>query len=68
MQEELASTENKVSFARQHYNDSVASYSAATEQIPGVFVARFGNFPPKQFFELDDAEKAAVKVPPKVSF
>ena len=68
LQEELTSTENRISFARQHYNDSVGSYNAAIQQIPANFVAGFGDFPPKQFFELDAAEAAAVKAAPKVSF
>ncbi len=68
LQEELTSTENRISFSRQHYNDSVAVFNAAIEQIPGNIVAGFGNFPHKDFFELDAAEAQAVKQPPKVSF
>lgn len=68
LQEELTSTENRISFARQHFNDSVAAYNAAIEKVPNNFVASFGQFEKKEFFELDASEAAAVKVPPKVSF
>jgi LemA protein len=68
LQEEIASTENRVGFARQHYNDCVAAYNSATEQVPGNFVRGFGNFPHKEFFELGADEAQAVKEPPKVSF
>ncbi len=44
LQEELTSTENKVAFARQAYNDAVMSYNTAVEQFPGNLVAGFGNF------------------------
>ena len=68
LQEEIASTENRISFARQHYNDSVGVYNSAREQIPGNLVTGFGNFPQKQFFELDASQKQAVQEPPTVSF
>ena len=68
LQEELASTENRIGFARQHYNDSVALYNSACQQIPGNIVKGFGSFPAKSFFELDASEKLAAKVAPKVSF
>lgn len=68
LQEELASTENKIGFARQHYNDSVELYNTAIQQFPGNFVAGFGSFPKKDFWALDAAEAQAVKEPPKVQF
>lgn len=68
LQEELTTTENKVSFSRQHYNDSVGAYNTAIQQVPNNFVAGFGGMTQKQFFELDAAEAAAVKQAPKVSF
>lgn len=68
LQEELTSTENKISFARQHYNDSVGLYNTAIQQVPNNFIAGFGNFPKRDFFELDASEAAAVKQPPKVAF
>lgn len=68
LQEELTSTENRISFARQHYNDSVSIYNTAIHQIPYNMVAAVGGFQAREFFELDAAEAAAVKQPPSVSF
>lgn len=63
--EELTSTENKISFARQAYNDSVMVYNTRREQFPAVIFAGMFQFLPAQLFEIEDAaEKAA----PKVSF
>ncbi|MCI5066256.1 LemA family protein [bacterium] len=68
LNEELTSTENKVSFARQHYNDSVATYNTSLQQIPNNFVAQYGGFLAKEFFEVDPAEAKAVQQAPSVSF
>jgi LemA protein len=68
LQEELTSTENRIGFARQHYNDSAATYNTAIEQIPGNIVRGFGNFPHKEFFELSAEEKATAQQAPSVSF
>ena len=68
LQEELVSTENRVGFARQHYNDCVASYNTGIQQVPGNMVASFGNMKPMVFMELPEGEKQAVQAPPKVSF
>ena len=63
LQEELASTENRVAFARQAFNDAVMSYNTATEVFPGVLVARNFKFLPAQLFELEvPAERALPKV------
>lgn len=63
LQEELTSTENKVSFARQAFNDAVASYNIACESFPSNLVAGFGRFVPAQLFEITaPAEREAVKV------
>lgn len=65
LSEELTSTENKVSFARQAYNDSVMSYNNGREVFPNNIIAGMFNFSPAQLFEIEnEAEKAA----PKVSF
>ncbi len=45
LQEELASTENRVAFARQHFNDSVLQYNNQREQFPGALIAPFARFP-----------------------
>ncbi|RIL08278.1 MAG: hypothetical protein DCC75_09320, partial [Proteobacteria bacterium] len=68
LQEEITTTENRVGFARQHYNDSVQVYNTSIEQVPANFVAGFGNFPKRPFFELGEGEKQAVQQPPKVQF
>ncbi|MBQ6246279.1 MAG: LemA family protein [Kiritimatiellae bacterium] len=63
LQEELASTENKVSFARQSYNDAVTAYNTKREVFPTNIVARFFNFGPAVLFEVTDAvEREAPKV------
>lgn len=65
LQEELSSTENKISFARQHYNDTVQDYNTRIETVPSnIFASLFG-FKPREFFEI---ELEAEKQPPKVSF
>lgn len=68
LQEEIASTENRIGFARQNYNDTVGSFNTAVEQIPTNIVARFGGFTKKSFFELSAEEAKVVQQAPKVSF
>jgi LemA protein len=68
LQEEIGSTENRISFARQHYNDSVGLYNTAIQQIPGNIVAGFGGFKAKEFFELESGEAKAVQQAPQVKF
>lgn len=63
LQEELKSTENKISFARQYYNDSVTQYNTRIESFPDSIFA--GSFKPRELFEIDDA---AAREPVKVSF
>jgi len=61
--EELTSTENKVAFARQAYNDSVMTYNTQREVFPNNVVAGTFNFKEAQLFEIEDKEyKKAVKV------
>jgi LemA protein len=63
LQEELTSTENKIGFARQHYNRSAAQYNEAMAVFPANMVAGMFNFQPMEFFELEDeAQRAAPKV------
>ncbi|PJD97807.1 MAG: hypothetical protein CK425_01365 [Parachlamydia sp.] len=63
LQEELSSTENKVAFARQAYNDQAMLYNTAQQEFPAVlFAAMFGHHP-AELYEVQDAEaKKAVKV------
>jgi len=65
LMEELTSTENKVAFARQSYNDSVMAYNTARESFPTNLIAGPFNFGPAQLFEIDKPEQ---KEAPKVSF
>ena len=65
LQEELASTENKVGFARQAYNDQVMAYNTQIESIPSNFVANMFTFKKAEFFEI---QNAAEKEVPKVQF
>ena len=62
LQEELTSTENKISYARVAYNDSVMFYQNKKEQFPSNIVAALFNFKDMEFFEADENEKEAVKV------
>lgn len=63
IQEELSSTENKVAFARQAFNDAVMTYNTACETFPGNIMAGFGGFQPATLFELSSpAEREPVKV------
>ena len=68
LQEELVSTENKISFARQHYNDSVELYNASIEQFPANIVVGFGSFPRREFWAMDEMEAKAAREVPKVQF
>ena len=63
--EELTSTENKISFARQAYNDSVMAYNTDREVFPSNLIANTFNFGPAELFVVDKPEQ---KDAPKVSF
>jgi LemA protein len=65
LQEELASTENKIGFARQHYNDSAGQYNEALAVFPSNIIANMFNFKEMDFFEMEDA---AQRQAPKVAF
>jgi LemA protein len=65
LSEELTSTENKVSFARQSYNDSVMGYNNRREVFPSSIVAGMFNFLPAQLLEIESPQKREV---PKVAF
>ncbi|HET9865006.1 MAG TPA: LemA family protein [Steroidobacteraceae bacterium] len=65
LSEELTSTENKVAFARQAYNDAVMSYNNQREMFPGSIVAGMFNFAPAQLLEISKPE---AREAPKVSF
>lgn len=65
LSEELTTTENKVSFARQAFNDAVMMYNNLREQFPSNFLAGWFQFEPAELLELEDE---AMKEVPKVSF
>jgi LemA protein len=63
--EELTSTENKIAFARQAYNDSVMRYNTSRETFPNVIFAGMFGFQPAELFRIEDATERDA---PKVSF
>jgi LemA protein len=65
LQEELSSTENRISFARQGYNDQVLFYNNKIQMFPSNLIANSFNFAARDFFEIPDAAQREV---PKVSF
>jgi len=65
LSEELTSTENKVSFARQAYNDAVMIYNTTREQFPAVIFANMFAFLPAELFEITKVEEREA---PKVQF
>lgn len=65
LQEELTSTENKISFARQHYNDTVARFEQTRLQFPTNLIGAAFNFEEREYFELGEGESREA---PKVSF
>lgn len=64
-QEELSSTENKVAFSRQAFNDSVLGYNNAVQNFPNKVIAGMFNFDSASFLEIESEEKREV---PEVSF
>jgi LemA protein len=65
LSEELTSTENKISFARQAFNDEVMLYNIAREVFPSVIIAGMFGFTPAQLLEIESPEERKA---PKVSF
>jgi LemA protein len=65
LQEQLTSTENKISFSRQYYNDSVLRYNNQTQMFPSNVIAGMTGFKAGEFFEVEAAEERKA---PKVSF
>jgi LemA protein len=62
LQEELSSTENKIAFARQFYNDVVMSYNIAIQRFPSNIIAGIFRFSPEDFYSIPETEKEPVKV------
>ena len=65
LQEELTSTENKISFARQNYNDQVLFFNNKIQMFPSNIVAGTFHFAERDFFEIKNAQERET---PKVSF
>lgn len=65
LQEELTSTENKISFSRQSYNDQVLFFNNKIQMFPSNIIAGMFSFKEEEFFEIEDKTEKAV---PKVSF
>jgi LemA protein len=68
LQEELKSTENRIGFARQHYNDVVSNYNISLQRFPGNILGGMFGFKSAEFFQLDAAEAAEVRKAPQVKF
>ena len=64
LQNDLKETEDKISYSRQFYNDSVLSYNNKVQMVPSNIVANIGGFQKAAFFEADEKDKET----PKVSF
>ena len=65
LQEELTSTENRIGFARQHYNNTAENYNTGIQKFPAVLFAGMMGFREAEFFEIQDP---AAREAPKVSF
>jgi len=65
LQEELSSTENRIGFSRQFYNDSVMNYNTRIQSFPPSIIANAFGFTPSPFFEIADQAERAV---PQVKF
>ena len=65
LMEELSSTENKVAFSRQHFNDAVTDYNNKRERFPNNVIGGMFNFAAGELLEIEDA---AVREAPKISF
>ena len=62
LMEELSTTENRIAFARQHYNDSVMANNNTVESFPSNIIAGMFRFTTRAYFEVPDEEKAVPKV------
>ncbi len=62
LQEELAGTEGRISYARQFYNDTVLRYNTKIQTFPAVLIANAMRFREREYFEADDAQRGPVQV------
>uniref|UniRef100_UPI0025E78EE9 LemA family protein n=1 Tax=Nitratifractor sp. TaxID=2268144 RepID=UPI0025E78EE9 len=68
LQQQLAEIEDAIQNARRYYNAVVRDYNTHLESFPDLLIAQKFDFRPKDFFELDESEKATVKTMPKIQF
>ena len=62
LQEELTSTEDRIAYARQFYNDEVRKFNTKIQTVPSNLVAGIGNFTVREYFEVEEGEKDVVDV------
>ena len=62
LQKELSSTEDRVAYSRQFYNDSILSYNTLCQTFPGVFFAKLYGKLPREYLQIEPAEREVVKV------
>ncbi|GIU87985.1 MAG: LemA family protein [Acidimicrobiia bacterium] len=62
LQEELTSTEDRVAYARQFYNDSVLNYNNRIQSVPSNLIANMFGFAPREYFEGDDEARGVPRV------
>jgi len=62
LQRELATTEDKIAYSRQYYNDSILSYNDLCKTFPGAFFAKLYGKSPREYLQISEAEKKNVKV------
>jgi LemA protein len=68
LQSELGDLENKIAAARRFFNNAVAEFNAAIQQFPAVLFAGVMGFHSRTFFEVPEADRAAVDAAPQVKF
>ncbi|MBI5177106.1 LemA family protein [Candidatus Micrarchaeota archaeon] len=68
LQDELSSTESKIAFSRQFYNDNVMALNTMLETFPSNIVAGMMRLAPKEYYQTDEGERKAMQKAPKVEF
>jgi LemA protein len=62
LQEELTSTEDRIAYSRQFYNDTVNGYNTKTQTFPSSILAGMFHFGPREYFQADDGSRGPVQV------
>jgi LemA protein len=68
LQADLSDLENKIAASRRFFNNAVQEYNSSTQQFPAVLIAGPMGFTQREFFDLDEGERAAVNTAPQVKF